>query len=218
MEFDKIKNPLVVVLLYLVFIPVFYIYQTSTPYGNTIAILVLVPVLFCSYVYGVRGGIASALFSIVLVAGLIFLKGSIPPAEFIEKSTVLLRAPTLIILALIAGKLSDLNRKLQQEIIQRKQAELAAQKALQIKSDFLATMSHELRTPMNGVIGMSSLLQETELSKEQRHFTEIISNSASHLLFIINEILDYSRIESGKMTLESNPYNIRKTIQDTLAM
>ena len=81
----------------------------------------------------------------------------------------------------------------------------AADKANLAKSTFLATMSHEIRTPLNAVIGMASLLETTPLSTQQQDFAETILNSSNFLLELINDILDYSRIESGKIDLDSSP-------------
>lgn len=96
--------------------------------------------------------------------------------------------------------------------LQKTSAEL--QQASEAKSLFLSTMSHEIRTPLNGVLGMTDLLRNTSLDQQQKRHLGVIESSGQLLLNVINDILDYSKIEAGKMVLENIPFNINRMIHD----
>ncbi len=115
---------------------------------------------------------------------------------------------------------AEMARKdLGQELLEAQKAKAEeATRASSAKSEFLARMSHELRTPLNGVLGMTSLLRDSELIPQQRHYVEVVRSCGESLLTIVNDILDFSRIEAGKLRLESVEFEPRAIVENAGAV
>ncbi|WP_375749760.1 TMAO reductase system sensor histidine kinase/response regulator TorS [Vibrio sp. HN007] len=115
-------------------------------------------------------------------------------------------------------QLQDANEQLNREVSQHAKAREEAEQANRAKSAFLSTMSHEIRTPMNGVLGTATLLKSTGLNSQQSYYVDVINRSGSNLLAILNDVLDYSKIEAGRLEIRPAPFEICELVKDTFQL
>ena len=114
------------------------------------------------------------------------------------------------------SRIEDREQRLKEAISELEIARDHAEDAARSKTSFLANMSHEIRTPMNGVLGMTSLLKRTQLDEQQRLYFDTIDKSAASLLMIIDDILDFTKIEAGRLEIKSEPFNLKDSLQATI--
>lgn len=181
-----------------------------------IEMIVLLPggaALLAASIYTWRQGVAAApYYSIswcVVIFGVFiyssYLLGLLPVSRFTEYS---LQVGNMIEATLLSLGLAHRIKALDEE-------KRVAHAKSEAKSEFLATMSHEIRTPMNGILGMAQLLKDTKLSQQQSNYLSTILGSGQTLLTVLNDILDYSKIEAGKLEMEKIHFNIRRLVDET---
>ncbi len=171
-------------------------------------------------VYYALSAMTGFFLGVMVMAVYRMYKSSVAELELSYKNVVLIEDLTKA-----GNNLESLNENLKDEIQHGKQIELELKKAKekaeqvsQAKGEFLANMSHEIRTPMNGVIGTLQLLEDTSLNDEQKEFVDIAHKSADALLAILNDILDLSKIEAGKLSFENITFDFKQIVKDIVIL
>ena len=202
--------------------------------SNSAAWLLLAPVLAFMMV-GPRHGVQIGAVTVLVFAGLWgleFAGVAMPPGLPPEIAHVMILVDYPIVGGVIAAllwvqagvwdrvvaQLDAGNRRLRDEVVERERAERSAMDAARARYTFLATMSHEIRTPLNGVLGLTEVLLDTPLDAEQRQLATTVRDSGELLRALLDDVLDFSKIDSGRLEIEAVPINLRQLCEDVLGL
>ncbi len=195
---------------------------------------IVIAALFCHLIYitiakhGAQSESYTYLVAVPILAALLVDHRAGPAAAILTLAAFYVLTPVYVpewsALALsilstaLAGAASVFQREMEKTTAQLEAARQQAVAGSKAKSDFLANMSHEIRTPLNGVIGMTGVLLRKDLNEKQERIARTIESSAQVLNRLLNDILDYSKVEAGGLTLEVNPFDLRKAVDESLAL
>ncbi len=216
---DRLMPSLIIANATMALLTIYVFYRGSSYSGHALWAFAYVGIYYFSFgnKVGIWVGIAYAAILGVISLGGLFAQPDAYPHDFLLRFFLVV-AVLNIYMFMTQRMFQHWYQKLIASNIQLAEEKLRANQAAQIKSEFLANMSHEIRTPMNGVLGMLDLLQSEDLNPSQKENLEVAYASGKNLLQIINDILDYSKLESGKLVLEQNVFSLPRAINSLLSI